>query len=281
MSKLKALQTAGHYAWDISKNDISSVMRGLKDMTNTILWQHVQKLLIDIQERRNKIDDICSIEIGAGLGKLSCLLGLYGVTTTLLESSQVSLRNAKELGKKLGLHPKLIFADALYLPEQVRGKYDLAVSLGVNEHFLEEARQKIFDAHCQALKLGGWAVISVPNSMCICYRLAMQVFKWTKRWPEDLIEKPFTKGELKTRMKYAGFKKITVWSGSKPKDDFHFFFISNVKALLRKISGRRSENPSSRPVTVKELCDAIRQERAYSPFISNHSYSLLAIGQRQ
>jgi len=279
MIEIEKNETAGHSAWDIDQADISLMTSQLMALANSVIWQHTQRILSEI--KKNKKEGIIkSIEIGSDLAKLSCLIGLWGGQTTLLESSHVTLKNAEKLAKHLELQPEIQCANALSLPESVIARYDLAVSVGLNEHFVNMARQQIFDAHYQVLNRGGWVLISVPNRHCISYRLAMQGYKWTNRWPKDLIEDPFTREELQMRMERAGFKEIDVWSGSVPRDDFRFFVITNLKAVIRKILKMRRKERYVKQIESKDLRNAVCRNRQFNPFVNNQSYSWLAIGQR-
>lgn len=272
-------ETAGHSAWNIDRIDITYVTNQLMILTDSILWQHTRRILAEI--KKNKSGEVIrSIEIGCGLAKLSFLIGLYGGRITLLDSSSVTLMNAETVAQHLGLRPEIQCENALELPGSLAGGYDMAVSLGVNEHFINRSRQQIFDAHYKVLNTGGWAIISVPNRYCISYRLATAGYKWTDRWPEDLIEEPFTRGELLMRMRQASFKQVNVWSGSRPKDDFDFFIMTNLKSVIRKMLNIRKKDKYAKQVELKDLHAAVSRSRQFEPFINNQSYSWVAVGQR-
>ena len=118
-----------------------------------------------------------------------------GASVTLLDYSPKALAKARELFAANGLEADFAEANALELPEDIRGRFDVAMSFGLNEHFTGAERDGIFKAHLDALRDGGVAIASVPNARNAPYRASKWLAERTGRWKLG-VEVPFTRTEL-------------------------------------------------------------------------------------
>ena len=175
--------------------DTSDVER----MLRRVAFRLVKGRLLD---RFGTLAGLRTIEVGAGLGRMSLGLCREGAETTLLDSSPMALAKACELFGKLGLgRPATLPMDLLAAEdaegvEGLNGRFDVVMSFGLAEHFQSAERERVVGRHFDLARPGGLVVISVPNRSCPTYRL----FVWTKRhilrtWGLGL-EIPFSRAEL-------------------------------------------------------------------------------------
>ncbi len=61
--------------------------------------------------------------------------------------------------------------DVFDLQPEVLGRFDVAMSFGLCEHFLDARRLAVVRAHLEPLRPGGLAFIGVPNRHAPVYRL--------------------------------------------------------------------------------------------------------------
>lgn len=266
--------TARHAAWDVSHVDIAETMRVLEGMANSLIVRWGKELIGRLPARSE------SIEIGSGLGKLSLLLAMAGIRPTLFDSSSKALEQARYLFDAMELEAAFEVGDALQLPEEMRGKFDLSMSLGLNEHFRGLARQEIFDAHANVLRSGGWTLIGVPNRHCLSYRTAMFMWKLTGRWPQGLYEYGFSRRELGYRMERAGFKKISIVAGTYPVKDFERFIVGNLRAAGRKLMRMEKPHAARANVSKEAVYRAVERASAPEQLSSSQSYMWIAMGRR-
>ena len=144
------------------------------------------------------------IEIGAGAGTNAAAMAKRGASVTLLDYSPKALGKARELFEANGLEADFVEANALELPDEVRGNFDVAMSFGLNEHFTGAGASGIFQAHLEALRRDGIAIVSIPNARNAPYRF-VQVggASRTGRWKLG-VEVPFTRPELERICRAAG-----------------------------------------------------------------------------
>lgn len=268
-----------HAAWDVSDIDVAGELQRLDRMAESLVVRHLKGLMETLPPGP------ASIEIGSGLGKLSWFSTVLGADATLLDSSAAALASAQRLYAACDLPVSTQNADALALPDALKGDFDLSMSLGVNEHFSGGARQAIFDAHFEVLRSGGAAFICVPNRHCLSYRTAMLMWRLTGRWPKGLYEYGFSIAELRRRMRQAGFADIEVFSGTRPIDDFSYFVLGNLRAAFRKFGLSRPPSPEIGAVRPQATCAAIREKARALPlldrFCHRQSYTLIATGVRR
>ncbi|MDT8375485.1 MAG: class I SAM-dependent methyltransferase [Mariprofundaceae bacterium] len=274
---MNARVTTGHSAWDVSDVDLVAFRQALHGMASSIAVGHALALLPELPPKAR------SIEIGCGLGKMSALMGLAGVSPVLFDSSQATLDEARKAFHSIDVSVECVLGDALDLPSEVIASFDLSMSWGLNEHFSGKPRQKIFDAHAEVLKENGWSIIGVPCRNCISYRMAMLVWKLTGRWPKGLYEYGFDRSELARRMQQAGFKKIKVLSGTRPGDDFRHYILGNLRAVVHKFTGLfpKDKPPDIKGATISDIRQKLLESGRPNEFLSSQSYMLIAIGQKK
>jgi SAM-dependent methyltransferase len=228
---------------------------------HSIRWRRIQ-----IQVLRHFVGfrGLKVIEIGAGAGTYAAMFARRGAETTLLDYSPNALRRAEEFFSRLGLTTTLRNADALDLPDDLRGQFDVAMSFGLNEHFSseDEKRLQIAQAHLDVLKPGGLAFISVPNQLCPPY----QVFKFAAQKTGKWIfgeEYPFTRWELLQLAKTLGAAESVILAVSFVTS---FEFINPFKALavVRKLFNLQDDYDPAR----------LRQEQG-TPLDTYLSYALV------
>jgi SAM-dependent methyltransferase len=135
-------------------------------------------------------------ELGAGAGRTGLALALHGARVTLVDLSPVALEKAARVAAVLGVDIELRQADILALPEDMLGRYDAAVSLGLVEHFEGDRRQQAIASHVQLVRAGGTIGVLVPNAACPFYRL-WKVVAERRGWWSVGFERPFSRRELR------------------------------------------------------------------------------------
>lgn len=133
-----------------------------------VLWQRIEKVVLKELASFEKLE---IIEIGAGLGTYAALMARRGASVTILDYSEVALRRAREFFDRNGLTARFVKHNALSLPGELLHKYDIAMSFGLTEHFKGKERFLINKAHFDLLRIGGMALISVPNRHNLPYRI--------------------------------------------------------------------------------------------------------------
>ena len=162
-------------------------------------------LVVDrLQAAFGSIRGLRTIELGSGRGDISTLLAERGAEVTLFDQSEAALEQAKWRFDRLGLAAHCERGDMLDGLGPWRGRFDVALSLGVVEHFREDDRTRVIRAHYEVLRHGGMAVISVPNALCLPYRLWKSYLEFRGWWPYGM-ELPYCKRELIRRATDAGF----------------------------------------------------------------------------
>ena len=152
-------------------------------------------------------DGLHTIELGSGRGDLSTLLAEHGASVTLLDTSYLALNQARRRFDRLGLHATYERGDLFDVGVAQCGRFDVALSSGVIEHFRGDDRSRAVRAHYDVLRRGGLAVISVPNARCVPYRLWKLYLELRGWWPYGL-EQPYTRPEMLCRAKKAGLTDL-------------------------------------------------------------------------
>lgn len=165
----------------------------LKKEEKTIRWSRIQNI---IERNFGRISGRKVIEIGAGMGTNAGLMAKNGADVTILDYSDQALKQSSDFFLANGLVANFIRADALELPQELIGKFDIAMSFGLAEHFRGQRRLQIIASHWKLLSEGGLAFISVPNAVNIPYRMYKFFAETTGRWTVG-EEYPFTRHELR------------------------------------------------------------------------------------
>jgi len=255
--------------------DISAVFRSCLGYAGCPGWGFIRRSILGVF---GGFKGLNVIELGCGEGKVSLLFSLLGARTTLVDYSSKQLERARRVAEKFEVEPIIINDDILNLPHHHRERYDVSMSFGTAEHFFDDSRQQVFDAHFRLLRKGGLSIIWVPNRYGILFRLGVFFRNVFQRPICSIDEIPFTRKELFFNAETAGYNGIVIASGSSLKNDF-FNFIIDIPRLLKM------------PNSQKKFVEAQQAKAELFERISNHhtainaiayffSYSLVLIGQR-
>ena len=187
------------------------------DNMNFILGQsHFIKTVEDIHEAIVNINP--AIKFGLGF----------------CESSEKALVRSREFFTRNGVVAEFVCRDALELPTTLHGQFDVSMSFGLSEHFRGKERLLINKSHIDVLKRGGIALISVPNSLNLPYRIYKLAAETLGLWKAG-EEYPYTRGELKSICARLGIKRY-VFVGDSIYSSLNFI---NPVRVVRKMLGRR------------------------------------------
>lgn len=207
----------------------------LKREENSIRWRRIEKIVL---QRFGGFKDLRVIEIGAGVGTYSALMAKSGARVKVLDFSDKALERAREFFKRNNLSAEFVKEDALKLPTNMLGKYDVSMSFGLAEHFRDKDRTKIVKAHFDLLKKGGIAFISVPNKYNPLYRAYKLFAESTGRW--DVGEEyPYSRGELRRICKRLGTAEASFIGG-------YLFHFNPLKPLIKRIKSSKAVNKAER-----------------------------------
>jgi SAM-dependent methyltransferase len=137
------------------------------------------------------------IEIGAGAGTNAALLGSLGSNVSVLDYSERALERSHVFFERNRISAKEIQANALDLPTDLLGSFDVSMSFGLAEHFAGEERVRIIRSHLDLLRPGGMAFVSVPNKANPPYRLYKLLTERTRLWNVG-EEYPFSRREFES-----------------------------------------------------------------------------------
>ena len=173
-------------------------------------WRAQERL---VRERFGGFDGLKAVELGSGRGLNGLLYARRGAEVTLLDSSRLALEQAAELFAALRVAFEPVEADVFALPAELKGRFDVAMSFGLCEHFLGERRLAAVAAHLELVRPGGLALLGVPNRRAPAYRLWMATLKRHGTWPLG-TEEPFSAGELAELARVAGGEPLEPVYGS-------------------------------------------------------------------
>lgn len=182
----------------------------LAAVENGVLWKRIEKTVLRNFE---SFDNLQVIEIGAGSGKYSALMAKRGAEVVLLDYSESGLNRARKFFRANGLSAGFLKQNALSLPADLVGKFDISMSFGLTEHFKGGERIAINKAHFDLLREGGMTFISVPNKFNLSYIMSKFVSGSTRRW-EVGEEYPYTRKELGEIFQEIGFKECSFLGNS-------------------------------------------------------------------
>lgn len=256
--------------------DLCEVFRVCMGYARAPAWAFIHG---EVRKAFGNFRGLQTIELGCGLGKVSLLFSLLGAKTCLLDYDEKALSAAKFVHQQFGANPDIINANLLDMPEQLCGRYDVAISSGTAEHFWNADRQRVFQSHVNALRPGGLAIIWVPNRYGLLFHLGRSVRILARRPVCPVRETSFTRGELYRRARDAGFTDIRIRGGELLRNDFCRFIMDP-----RRLFGLRREYEklfdSDRPGEV--LRAGMETNSARIGVLGNlFSYPLVLIGRRQ
>ncbi len=120
--------------WD-KPSTVEKLLYTVAKEERLIRWQRMEAM---IRERFGTFEGLSVIEIGAGRGTNAALMAQRGAQVTVLDDSDSALERAKRLFDALALDVELVNDDALDLPDSLRDRFDVSMSFGLAEHFLDE-----------------------------------------------------------------------------------------------------------------------------------------------
>lgn len=166
-----------------------------------------------MRERFGSFEGLQTVELGSGRGLNAVLYAIRGAVVTLVDSSPLVLEQATELFAAFDTKPETVEADLFALPGDLKGRFDVAMSFGVCEHFLGERRLAAAEAHIDLVRPGGLALLGVPNRHAPAYRLWLATLKRRGTWPLG-TEEPFSAAELSALARAAGGEPLEPVYGS-------------------------------------------------------------------
>lgn len=102
------------------------------------------------------------LEIGAGdSGWLPYFAKRWGLRVSGLDYSPVGCQRASELMARAGVPANIVCADMFAPPHELRGRFDIVLSIGVAEHYSDTVGT--LRAMASFLKPGGILLTTVPN----------------------------------------------------------------------------------------------------------------------
>ena len=216
--------------WDklwINPISIEEDLFKLAQEEHTIRWQRMEHIIL--REFRT-FEGLRVIEIGAGAGTNAALMAKRGAQVTILDYSDAALKRAQEFFTRNGLTATMLCQNALALPPEILGQFDIAMSFGLTEHFRGDARVKINKAHFDLVRPGGLVFISVPNQFNPPYRIFKFTAELVGAWHVG-EEYPYSRGELRHICKQIGIRDYGFFG-----DNFFWSlnFVSPLK-IIRKI----------------------------------------------
>ena len=170
------------------------------------------------------------IELGAGTGWLTSILGEYGPTKGVELSPA-----AVEAAKKRYTHVCFDAANILEFSDK-SGDYDIAVSHEVLEH-IEDQPGYLKKAH-ELLKPGGYLVLTTPNK-----KVFERYLKRKSDWKLQPIENWLTRSELVQILSASGFSVLeTTTALATPDSGFIFrLLMSKIPRGIFKMLGLADE----------------------------------------
>ncbi len=257
--------------WDRTwANPVSSAHNSLRlaKEERGVRWQRLEQIVLD---RCGSFEDLNVIEIGAGMGTNAALMAERGAKVTVLDYSPKAIERAKQFFQGMGLPATFVLQDALALPEELLGQYEVSMSFGLAEHFLGPPRIRIIRAHLDLLRPGGLTFVSVPNKNNLPYRLHKWITERTGAWAVG-EEYPFTRNELEEIARQLpiadyGFFGDCLWRSKR--------FLNPLKWFRRpKLRSGRAESawPGTLPPLPRRR--ALRPERG-TRWDAYYSYALV------
>lgn len=216
--------------WKATNLSLSYDRAILRQEFASIRWKKIENNILD---KYGSFKGLRVIEVGSGRGEISSLMAIKGARVSLLDYSSIALERARTLFKNLGLDADFIIADAMNVPKELLGKFDISMSFGLAEHFTYPQRKTIFQVHRDLLNNRGSSFVEVPNKYCLPYIIFKKLAQFLGYWSVGL-EIPFSRSELKKNAILTGFKNYEVVGSSFLRDSVYFLFARFISHLTRR-----------------------------------------------
>jgi len=227
MSGTNTAEQWGHL-WRDAPSRLKELKFSVEKAEKSLIWSSIQESLGEVD-----IGSLSTIEIGAGAGTISAAFARHGARVTVLDYSEEALKVNAVLFESFGLKQESLLADALKLPTSLAGRFDIAMSFGLAEHFEADDRTRIIKAHFDLVQPGGLVVITVPNRHCWPYRIWKARREMVGKWHFGL-EIPYSRGEISTICRAIGVKDFYI-TGSPFVASFDFVLpIARWKRSIEK-----------------------------------------------
>lgn len=219
----------------------------LKREENSVRWKRIEKLVL---RKFKSFKNLKVIEVGAGAGTLSLLFAKKKAKITILDYSKKAIARSRVFFSRHKEKANFILADALNLPSKLKGKYDVAMSFGLAEHFQGKQRTEIIKSHFDLIDKG-LVIISVPYKYNFPYQLNKTIRKILGLWKFG-EEYPYSRKEFLNIAKKLNVK--------------HGFINDSFFTSLRFIN----------PFLLIRRKKVIKKEK--SSFLDRFSYALIFVG---
>ena len=114
----------------------------------TLLQLNWRRLIALIKRTGVPFDQLKVAEVGCGTGTCSLIMAFLGASVTLIDCNENVLRETRKWFDAYGAAGDFVLADCLEQPPAaLKGKYHLAMSGGLAEHFAGEDRLRCFRYH--------------------------------------------------------------------------------------------------------------------------------------
>lgn len=215
--------------WDqLWKNPVQKDqdLEALAREEQSVRWRRLEEIVL---REFGKWTGLRVIELGAGAGTHAALMAKRGARVSVLDYSPSALARAQEFFSRNGLPVETKQHNALSLPRELMGSYDISMSFGLTEHFKGEERFLINKAHWDVLKKGGIAFISVPNRYNPPYRIFKFLAELLGLWKVG-EEYPYSRAEFRRICARLGVREYSFFGDSLIRS---FGFLSPVKAIRK------------------------------------------------
>jgi len=170
-----------------------------------------------LQKRITLGASVSVVELGGGGGSFLLPFARLGCKCFAVDFSEVGLERARQLFKKEGHELNVIVSDLMRIGPDLRGRFDVAVSYGLCEHFRGDERLAMIGAHLELISASGVAMLSVPNRFSPAYQLWWRAARiltrmgLAARLDVNIIDEwAFSPRELQRMCAAAGFDRPVV-----------------------------------------------------------------------
>lgn len=191
--------------WDVYWSDRQATL-GARTMTQVLDRIKLEYLLAILPASG------LTLEVGAGSGRLSCLLAMAGYRTVCLDASREALRVARLNYEMIPSEGRFVAGDGAMLPIR-DGAFDVVLSTGLLEHFADPS--PIVRDMVRVLKPGGLFYSDIVPKKFSLFRSLDWVGATkravTGRRIEKMYERSFTRGEILELLEKQGLVEARVF----------------------------------------------------------------------